>query len=130
MKSYSLDFREKIVKAYEKGDTSVRKVASQFLVSKSFVQKLLYLQKIQGHVKPAKPGPKNRGGLNGYAVQLEAMVAKYPDASLSEYCEYFGQTYKIWVSSSTMCRALTKQELTQKKRHYAAAKPELKESNF
>jgi transposase len=57
MKAYSIDFREKILKAYEKGDTSVRKVAQRFGVAKSFVQKLLSLKKTQGHVKP-----KNKGG--------------------------------------------------------------------
>ena len=32
MKPYSIDFREKIVKAYEQGKTSVRKVAERFNV--------------------------------------------------------------------------------------------------
>ncbi len=41
MKPYSIDFREKVVKAYEQGDTSIRKVAARFDVSKAFVQKLL-----------------------------------------------------------------------------------------
>ncbi|MBD0340894.1 MAG: hypothetical protein ICV61_08380 [Microcoleus sp. Co-bin12] len=41
MKSYSIDLREKIVNAYERGGTSVRKVAVQFGVAKSYVQKLL-----------------------------------------------------------------------------------------
>ena len=34
MKAYSIDLREKIVQAYEKGDTPVRKVASRFGVAK------------------------------------------------------------------------------------------------
>ena len=37
MKPYSIEFREKIVKAYEQGDTSIRKIAAQFDVSKGFV---------------------------------------------------------------------------------------------
>jgi len=41
MKPYSTEFREKIVKAYEQCDTSIRKVAARFDVSKAFVQKLL-----------------------------------------------------------------------------------------
>ena len=40
MKPYSLEFREKIVKAYQQGDTSIRKVAARFDVSKALVQKL------------------------------------------------------------------------------------------
>jgi len=39
MKPYPVEFREKIVKAYEKRDTSIRKLASRFDVSKSFVDR-------------------------------------------------------------------------------------------
>ncbi|MDY7008607.1 MAG: hypothetical protein SWX82_32990 [Cyanobacteriota bacterium] len=46
MKAYSIDLREKIVKAYSQGDISVRKVAQRFGVAKSFVQKLLSMNKI------------------------------------------------------------------------------------
>ena len=56
MKAYSIDFREKIVKAYEQGNTSVRKVASRFDVSKSFVPQLLEMKKTQGHVEPRQQG--------------------------------------------------------------------------
>ncbi|NQE33575.1 hypothetical protein E5S67_01294 [Microcoleus sp. IPMA8] len=40
MKAYSIEFGKKIVKAYEQGDTSVRKVAQRFDVSKAFVKKI------------------------------------------------------------------------------------------
>ena len=127
MKAYSIDLREKIVKAYEQGDTSVRKVADRFGVAKSFVQKLLSMKKTQGHVEPRQQGGVMKGELDGYSAQLAAMVEKYPDATLLEYCEYWGTTYNHWVSTSTMCRALQKQKLTLKKRHYAAAKGKHKE---
>jgi transposase len=41
MKPYSLDMRPKIVNTYEAGNTSVRKVAERFQISKSTVQQLL-----------------------------------------------------------------------------------------
>lgn len=50
--------------------------------------------------------------LHGAEVQIAAMVEKYPDATLSEYCEYWGETHGQWVSNSSMCRALKKQNLT------------------
>ncbi|NMG08670.1 hypothetical protein DP117_17915 [Brasilonema sp. UFV-L1] len=34
------------------GDTSIRKVAQRFGVAKSFVQKLISMNKTQGHVQP------------------------------------------------------------------------------
>jgi transposase-like protein len=90
MKAYSTEFREKIVKAYEQGNTSVRKIASRFDVSKSLVQKLLKMKKTQGHVEPRKQGGGMNSELHGYEAQLAEMVEKYPDATLSEYCEYWG----------------------------------------
>jgi transposase len=127
MKAYSIDLREKIVKAYSQGDTSIRKVAERFGVAKSFVQKLLSMNRTQGHVEPRQQGGAIKGQLDGYEVQLAAMVEKYPDATLLEYSEYWGASYNHWVSTSTMCRAFQKQKLTLKKRHYAAAKRKQKE---
>lgn len=115
MKAYSIDLREKIVAAYEQGDTSIRKVADRFGVAKSFVQKLLSLKKTQGHVEAKKQGGTLKGELDGASAQLALMVEKYPDATLLEYCEYWGTTYNQWVSTSTMCRGLQKQNLTLKK---------------
>lgn len=122
MKPYSIDFRQKIVKAYEQGNTSIRLVASRFDVSKAFVQKLLKQKKIKGHVEPGKQGGSIKSELDKYKTQLAQMVEEYPDAALSEYCEYWGQTYNQWVSKSCMCRALQRHQLTRKKRHYAVVK--------
>lgn len=122
MKPYSVDLREKIVNAYDRGDTSVRKVAVQFGVAKSYVQKLLQLKKTQGHLEPQKQGGAMKGKLDEYGCELAAMVQSYPDATLAEYCEYFGEQYQVWVCASVMCCALQKQQLTRKKRRYAVAK--------
>ena len=120
MKPYSIDFREKVVKAYEKGNTSIRKLAARFDVSKAFVQKLLKQQKTSGHVQPGKQGGNMQSQLHGYSTQLTQMVEKHPDATLSEYCEYWEETYGSWLSTSTMCRALQRLQLPRKKRRYAA----------
>ncbi|WP_416666324.1 helix-turn-helix domain-containing protein [Egbenema bharatensis] len=122
MKAYSVDLREKIVNAYERGDTSIRKVATQFGVAKSYVQKLLLLKKTQGHLAPKKQGGTMKGQLDEYGSELTAMVQSHPDATLAEYCEYFGEQYNVWVCRSVMCCALQKQQLTRKKRPYAALK--------
>lgn len=114
MKAYSIDFREKVVKAYEQGNTSMRKLATRFDVSLSFVQRLLKQKKVKGHVQPEKQGGSMKSELHGYSTQLTQMVDKHPDATLSEYCDYWGETYNQWVSTSTMCRALKKPQITLK----------------
>lgn len=128
MKPYSIDFREKVVKAYEEENTSIRKLATQFDVSKAFVHRLLKQKKIKGHVQPEKQGGTMKSELDKYSTQLAEMVENYPDATLSEYCEYWGETHNQWVSTSTMCRALQRQQLTLKKRLYAAVNVRPKES--
>lgn len=115
MKAYSIEFREKIVKAYEQGDTSIRKIAAQFDVSKGFVQKLLKQKQVTGHVQPKKQGGSLKSVLHSHTTQLTEMLEKYPDSTLSEYCEYWLSTHNQSVSPSMMCRELKKQNLTRKK---------------
>ena len=118
MKAYSIDLRKKIVNAYARGGTSIRKVALQFGVAKSYVQKLIQLQRVQGHLEPKKQGGVMKGRLDDYSSELVQMVQSDPDATLLEF----------WVCASVMCCALQKQELTRKKRLYVAAKRKHKES--
>jgi len=56
------------------------------------------------------------------AAQLVALVEKYPDATLSEYCEYWLESQGQLVSSSMMCRELQKLNLTRKKKRLGAVK--------
>lgn len=128
MKAYSIDLREKIVNAYERGDTSVRKVAVQFGVAKSYVQKLIQLKRSQGNLEPKKQGGTLKGKLDEYSSEIAEMVKSHRDATLSEYCEYFGEKYNVWVSTSVMCCALQKQKLTRKKRLLGVGKRKQKES--
>ena len=115
MKPYSVDLREKIVSTYQTGNISVRKLAANFGVAKSFVQKMLKQQKEEGHVNPGKQGTKKKAVLASSSSQLIELVAKYPDATLAEYCEYWLELYEQQVSSSMMCRELQKLKLTRKK---------------
>ena len=55
MKAYSLD-RKKIVAAYLVGKMSIRKVADQFNLSKSLVQKLLKQQQTEGNLQSKQRG--------------------------------------------------------------------------
>jgi transposase len=54
MKPYSLDLREKIVSTYEAGNTSIRRVAARFQVSKTTVQALLQRKQATGTLKPLR----------------------------------------------------------------------------
>ncbi|MEM8604518.1 MAG: helix-turn-helix domain-containing protein, partial [Cyanobacteria bacterium P01_H01_bin.121] len=41
MRPYSIDLRQKIVDRYAEGNISIRKLAQQFNVASSFIQKLI-----------------------------------------------------------------------------------------
>ncbi|MEG4279928.1 IS630 transposase-related protein [Microcoleus sp. MON1_C1] len=130
MKPYSIELREKIVKIYEPGDTSIRKVAARFDVSKGFVQKILKQKQTPGHVEPKKQGGSLKSVLHSRTTELTQMVEKFPDSTLSEYCEYWLMNYNEAISPSMMCRELQKQKLTRKKRPYAVVSLPLKECKF
>ena len=91
-----------MIKAYERGDTSIRKLANRFDVSKAFVQRILKQKKLLGHVQPQKQGGNMKSKLYGSSTKLAQMVEKHPDATLAEYCEYWGETYNQWVSPSAL----------------------------
>src|SRR4028119_2407507 len=130
MKLYSIETSEKIVKIYEQGDTSIRKVAARFDVSKGFVQKFLKQKQTTGHVQPRKQGGSLKSVLHSRTTEVTQMVEKYPDSTLSEYCEYWLWNYNEAVSPSMMCRELQKQNLTRKKRPYAVVSRVLKKCKF
>lgn len=89
MKAYSIDLREKIISVYEAGNTSIRKVAERFKVNKNTVQDLVKRKREKGTLEPSVATGGKPSRLSGYEQQIEAMVAKHPDYTLAEYCEYW-----------------------------------------
>ena len=76
---------------------------------------MLRQYKEEGHVNPGKQGTRKKAVLAGSSALLIALVEQYPDATLSEYCEYWLESHKQVVSESMMCRALQKLNLSRKK---------------
>ena len=116
MKPLPMELREKVVKAYEQNNTSIRKLAARFDLSKFFVERLLKRQQITGDLQSLRQGGSHKSELNGYSDERVALVEKYPDSTRSEYCEYWGSMYGQWISPSTICRGLKRLRLTKKKR--------------
>jgi transposase len=114
MKPCSMDLRERIIDAVEQGDSSIRKIAARFAVSKNTVERLIARKRTRGHVEPDKPGGLV-SSVEPYHSQLRAIVKKHQDATLAEYCELLYEQTGVWVSPSTMCRILQKLKLPRKK---------------
>jgi transposase len=85
MKPYSIDLRERVLRAYDRKAGSREKVAALFGVSLSFVRNILRLRRENGSV-----APKPHGGGRAYAFdaekqeELRALLKKDPDLTLEE----------------------------------------------
>jgi|SRR4028119_283915 transposase len=129
MKAYSVDFRQKIVDAYENKEGSIRQVAKRFKVAPSFVQKLLKRYQEVESLSPLPHGGGFSSKLVGKIDVIEQLLDEKNDATLKELSQGFQKKTGIQVSSSTICRALQKLKLTRKKKHCTQLKQKVSESN-
>jgi len=58
MRAYSLDFRERVVVAYEKGEHTIAEIAVQFSAGQTFLKKMLRQKRESGSVErlPSRAG--------------------------------------------------------------------------
>lgn len=130
MKPLSMDLRQRIISAVEQGDSSIRKIAQRFSVSKNSVERLIIQKRTEGHLVPRKQGGAMVSALMPYQDQLMAIIEQKSDATLAEYCELLFDETGLWVSQSTMCRTFQRLNLPRKKKRSALAKPKANESSF
>ena len=115
MRAYSLDLRERIVRAVQ-GGTPREVVARTFGVGIATVQRYLAQQRRTGSLAPRPiPGKAPLIGPDRLAA-LRAQVAATPDATLAEHCQQWTQTHGVPISVPAMHRALARLGWTRKKR--------------
>jgi transposase len=127
MSAYSHDLRQRVLDAVERGEGSLRQIARRFVVSLSFVVRLLQIHRRTGSIAP-KP---HRGGhppaLGPEQLErLRELVRQQPDATLEELQKRLG----VACSTAAICRALNKLGLPRKKKVPRAAerdRPEVQE---
>jgi len=113
MDAYSMDLRERVAAACDRGMLSQPEIAEQFEVSVSFITRLLRRRRETGSLvpKPHTGGPapilKERD-----LERIAARVREQPDITLAELCAKVSNR----VSDSTMSRLLLVMDLTRKKR--------------
>jgi transposase len=131
MKPYSLDLRQKIVDAYAVGDISQRKLAKNFRVTLSFVQKLLKQHRQQGTIAPKVRTVQTPTKLNPEQIEvLRQLVEEQNDATLSELRERIYQKTGVLIGIATVDRMVRlKLNLTFKKKASIQQKRELKKFN-
>jgi transposase len=111
--AYSHDLRQRVLDAVERGEGSVRQIARRFVVSLSFIVRLLQTHRRTGSIEP-KP---HRGGhppaLGPEDLErLRELVRQQPDATLEE----LRQRLDVACSTMAISRALDKLGLPRKKK--------------
>jgi transposase len=110
---YSHDLRQRILDTVQRGDESLRQIARRFLVSVSFVTRLLQLHRSTGSLEPRPHGGGNPAVLGPEdREQLRELIRQQPDATLEELRQRLG----VSCSLMTISRALGKLGLPRKKK--------------
>jgi transposase len=112
MVPYSIDLRERVLKAVDEGEGTQEQVAERFRVSARWVRKLLARRAATGSIAPEPNGGGRKPLIQGEAAEaLRAAVRADPDATLGELREATGFTGCLM----TIWRAIERLKITRKK---------------
>lgn len=116
MEAYSLDLRERVVRACDDRLGTREEIAEAFGVSVSFITKLLRRRRDEKTIAAKPHSGGGRPSLDEANLkQVRELVGEQPDVTLKELCQRLakagGATVRIW----TMCRALQRLGLVRKK---------------
>lgn len=116
MKPYSVDLRERVLAALDRG-LSRSELITTLQVSLASLKRWIAAQRNTGNCAPQPPtgGPKP----HITPVLDEALrdqVAAFPDATLTEHTQRWNTVHTMSLSPSTVGRAIRRLQLTRKKR--------------
>ncbi|MEB3273324.1 MAG: transposase [Prochlorothrix sp.] len=116
MRPYSIDLRQRIVQAWERGEGSVRGLADRFQVAPSFVHKLLKQYRETGSLEPKEHGGGNPGKITEAEEQvLRDLLEQKSDRTLEELRQALEEKHQVQVSTMTVSRVLKRLGLTRQK---------------
>jgi transposase len=117
MKAYSVDVREKVVRAVDQGHPR-EEIIELLGVSRATIKRYMKQRRETGSVAPkAIPGrpPKK---LELLQAELATQLQAHDDLRLEDQCRIFEQTHGVHVSTSTMSEAIKRIGWTRKKRRW------------
>src|SRR3954451_14389112 len=113
MTPYSRDLRQRVFATVQRGEGSVRQIARRFLVSVSFVTRLLRTHRTTGALEPKPHGGGNPAALGPEDLErLREVIRQQPDATLEECRQRLGASCSLMA----IWRALRKLGLPRKKK--------------
>jgi transposase len=118
MRAYSLDLRQKVVGAVERGDSTIEEVAASFGVGQTFIKKMLRQHRETGDLSPRPHGGGHVPRLSAKHLKLlRSEVARRPDKTVEALREHLHKQAQVSVSAPTVSRALARLDLSRKKKH-------------
>jgi transposase len=112
MATYSMDLRERVVRAVDAGEGTQERIAKRFSVSSRWIRSLLALRAATGSIAPKPHGGGRKQLIQGEAAEsLRAAVGEAPDATLEELREAIG----FGGCLMTVWRAIERLKITRKK---------------
>jgi transposase len=116
MKSYPVEFRQKILDCYYNEPISQRQLAKRFCVTLSFVQKLLKQYRETGDVRPKTYRCGRHLKLTPeQMLVLGKLIEENNDATLAELSKLFLERTGIVLSVATVARIAERLRITRKK---------------
>lgn len=113
---YPKALRTRVVAAVEQGDLTIGEVAAVFSVGKTFVKKMLRLQRAGADLAPRQGGGSAPKLTAPDRAWLRETVAQQPDVTLAECQAVLAAQGRGRVSVPTICRALQQLQLPRKKK--------------
>jgi transposase len=107
MRAYSMDLRERVLAAVERG-TPRKEIVRTLGVSEPTIRRYLRLRRETGSVAP-KPPPKRPFSIGQSVEQRRALwkqLEEHNDATLEKHCQLWERNQGLKVSISTMSRAI------------------------
>lgn len=116
MATISLDLRQRILKAYDRGDATREQVARRFEVSLGMVKKLISQRTHTGDIAPRHHrSGRNPMILKSHRTQLKKLLEAQPDLTLEELRSHLGLECTV----QAIFYVLADMGMTYKKRRFA-----------
>lgn len=116
-KPYSMDLRERVLRARQEGSTQ-REIAERFDLSESTVYAWLRRFREEGTVEPLPHGGGQPPAVDEQgSMVLREIVETQNDLTLAEYNARYRERMGITLSQSALWRAIDKLQITRKKSH-------------
>ena len=114
METYSVDLRERVMRAVEEGFDTRKEIAESFGVTTRWIRKMFQQNRETGSIKPLPHGGGRQPKFTSERLErLKSHVEKKPAATLDE----LRRSSRVPCCSMTVSRALRQLGYTRKKRH-------------